>query len=62
MIIEGVRYYRFRVTFRMTTGQRRSWIRWSPGQPWVFEEVGRELLERFGISGVKAGSCKVVML
>lgn len=62
MIIEGVRYHQFRVTFRLTTGQRRRWVRWSPGQPWVYEEVGRELFDRFGINGVKAHSCKVVPL
>jgi len=59
MTIEGVRYYRFRVTFRLATGERRRWVRWSPGYPWVFHEVGRELYERFGEHGVKSRSCSI---
>ncbi len=60
-IIEGVRYYRHRVRFRLADGRRRSWVRWSPGHPWVLGEVGRELLERFGESGVRCHSCAVTL-
>lgn len=59
MTIEGVPYYRYRVTFRLSSGARRRWVRWSPGFPWVFHEVGRELFERFGEQGVKPGSCSI---
>ena len=60
MTIEGVPYYRFRVTFRLSDGTRRRWVRWSPGWTWVYGEVGRELLERFGETGIMANSCRVV--
>jgi hypothetical protein len=59
VIIEGVTYYRFRVTFRLADGRRRRWVRWSPGPPWVRDEVGRELYERFGLSGVRERSCSI---
>lgn len=38
------------------TGEGRRWVRWSPGFPWVYEEIGRELFERFGASGRRASS------
>ncbi len=59
MTVEGVTYSRYRVRFRLADGRRRSWVRWSPGRPWVYEEVGRELLERFGQSGLKPYSCVI---
>jgi len=59
VIIEGVRYYRFFVTFRLANGLRRRWVRWSPGAPWVYEEIGRELFETFGLDGIKPHSCRV---
>jgi hypothetical protein len=34
-------------------------VRWSPGPPWVRDEVGRELVERFGVEGIKAGSVSI---
>jgi hypothetical protein len=46
ILIEGIPYYRFRVRFRLADGRRRSWIRWSPGWPWVREEFERELAAR----------------
>jgi hypothetical protein len=56
LVLEGVRYYPFRVRFRLASGQRRRWIRWSPGFPWVQAEVQRELQDTFGIDGVKSVS------
>jgi hypothetical protein len=57
--VEGVPYHRFRVRFQLADGRRRSWVRWSPGSPWVYEEVGRELADRFGLEGIKPHSCTI---
>jgi len=57
--IEGVPYYRFRVRYRLADGRHRVMTRLSPGYPWVREEVCRELVERFGLEGVKAGSVSI---
>jgi hypothetical protein len=57
--VEGVPYYPHRVRFQLADGRRRSWVRWSPGAPWVREEVGRELWDTFGPEGVKPGSCTI---
>lgn len=54
--VEGVPYYRHRVRFTLADGRRRSWVRWSPGYPWIREEVARELHDTFGPNGIKAGS------
>lgn len=54
--IEGVPYYRFVIRYTLATGQRRRMVRWSPGSPWVASEVVRELVDRFGVTGIKAGS------
>ena len=62
MTIEGVTYYKFRVTFRLADGSRRRWVRWSPGWNWVYGEVARELWSVFGDTGVKPHSCKVSAL
>jgi hypothetical protein len=47
-IVEGVPYYRFHVTLKYVNPKRPllRWTRWSPGKPWVFEEVTRELAAR----------------
>ena len=58
--IEGVPYYAFRVTFRLATGERRRWIRWSPALSYAYQEVGRELFERFGEAGVRPHSATIV--
>lgn len=58
-MVEGAPYYRHRVRFQLADGRRRSWVRWSPGYPWIREEVGRELADRFGLAGVKPGSCTI---
>lgn len=57
--IENVPYHRFVVTFRLVDGRRRRWFRWSPGWPWVYEEVARELLETFGATGLWPRSCRI---
>lgn len=59
LLIEGVPYHRFRVRYRLASGQRRTMLRWSPGYPWVREEIARELVERFGLDGIKAGSVTI---
>lgn len=60
MLIEGVRYGKFVVRFRLADGRRRRWIRWSPaGGQWVCGEVGRELADTFGVNGVKPHSCTI---
>lgn len=60
MLIEGVRYHRYVVRYTLRTGQRRRMVRWSPGAPWVYDEIGRELLERYGADGVRPRSCTIV--
>ncbi len=57
--IEGVPYYRFRVRYRLADGRRRTMLRLSPGFPWVIDEITRELVERFGLEGIKAGSVTI---
>ena len=57
--IEGVTYYPFVVSFKLADGRRRRMIRWSPGYPWVYDEVGRELLDRFGEHGIRERSCTI---
>lgn len=59
MIVEGVPYHRFVVRFALASGKRRRLVRWSPGFPWVREEVCRELIDRFGLSGIKRGSVRI---
>lgn len=59
-VIEGVRYWRFQVIYRLSDGRRRQLIRWSPGFPWVYKEVVRELLERHGETGVKPHSAMII--
>jgi len=58
-LIEGVPYTRFTVRYTLVTGQRRRMTRWSPGYPWVREEVARELCARFDLDGIKPGSVTI---
>ncbi len=58
-VIEGVPYRRFVVSYTLASGARRRMVRWSPGEPWVYDEVGRELVERFGVEGLKPGSVTI---
>jgi len=48
-IVEGVPWYRHVISFRLhgQSGTRRL-VRWSPGAPWIYDEVARELVGRFG--------------
>jgi len=60
--VENVPYYRFRIRYTLATGQRRTMVRWSPGFPWVREEVVRELVERFGEDGIAERSVTIRMV
>jgi hypothetical protein len=57
--VENVPYMRYLVRYTLATGQRRRMVRWSPGGRFVYEEVARELSERFGIEGIKPGSVTI---
>lgn len=58
--IEGVRYWRFRVRFRLADGRVRVWTRWSPGFPWIREEIARELEARgLAPEDLKPHSCTI---
>ena len=61
MRIEGVSYYAFVVRYTLADGRRRRMVRWSPGWPWVRDEVGRELVARFGVDGIKPRSVSIRM-
>lgn len=43
MVIEGVRYYPFRVRLRLTNGRQCNWIRYAPAWVYAREAVAREL-------------------
>ncbi len=57
--VEGVPYRRFTVRYRLASGERRRMVRWSPGFPWIREEVARELLSRFDLEDIKPGSVTI---
>jgi hypothetical protein len=57
--IEGVPYYRHVMRFTLADGRQRRLVRWSPGHPWVHEEVGRELIDTYGEDGIRPGSCTI---
>lgn len=57
--IEGVPYVKFTIRYTLADGKRRSMARWSPGFPWVREEIARELDDRFGLDAIKAGSVTI---
>lgn len=59
--VEGVPYYRHAVTYTLTGGRRRRMVRWSPGAPWVYTEVARELCERFGFEAIEPGSVSITL-
>jgi hypothetical protein len=46
MIIEGISYSRYRVTFTTREGKRRRWCRWAPGANFMAESIRRELDSR----------------
>jgi hypothetical protein len=57
--VEGVPYYPFLVRFTLADGRKRRVVRWSPGDPWVRQEVARELVERFGVEGLQERSVTI---
>lgn len=59
--IEGVRWFPFIVRFRLADGTRRRIVRWSPGFPWVRQEIARELIDRYGERGIKPRSVTIRM-
>lgn len=61
IIIEGVPWFRFRVTYRLKgrAGNRRSFTVRSPGFPWVREEVGRMLEDLNAEQPLRHGSASI---
>lgn len=57
--IEGVTYYPFVIRFRLKSGRRKRWVRWSPAEMFVRSEVARELQDTIGIDAVKPGSLTI---
>jgi len=60
--IEGVEYERFRVYYTVLEvgiSKRRRMVRWAPGFPWVYTEIARELVDRFGLDNIKPGSVTI---
>lgn len=58
-VIEGVPYRRYRVYYTLADGRRCRMMRWSPGKPFVYDEVGQELVDRFGVDGIKPRSVTI---
>lgn len=58
-MVEGVTHYRHVVHYTLSDGKRRRMVRYSPGAHWVYHEVGRELVERFGLERIKPGSVRI---
>lgn len=58
-MVEGVPYERFIIRYTLISGQRHRMVRWSPGLPWIREEIARELHERFGLESIKPGSVTI---
>ena len=56
-LFEGVPYHRYRVEFTTESGERCRLFHWSPGLPWLREEVTRMLNDR---GDVAAGSDVIV--
>ena len=57
--IEGVPYRPYRIYYTLANGKRRRMVRWSPGYPWIREEIARELLDRFGLEGLRPRSVSI---
>jgi len=60
MIVEGVRYHRFVIRFRLSDGRRRRWIRWAPAACYAAESIRRELDDMFGPNEL-GDPCRVVI-
>lgn len=56
-VIEGVPYHRYVVKFQLADGRRRRWVRWSPGEPWIREELVREFEARFDLNELAPNTC-----
>ena len=59
MYVEGVRYYPFRIRYRLADGKRRSMKRWAPALVYMRESALRELLDRFGLEGIAPNSVTI---
>lgn len=59
LYIEGIPYWPFLVRYTLADGKRRRMTRRSPGEPWVYSEIGRELVDRYGVEGIKPGSVTI---
>jgi hypothetical protein len=59
LIIENVEYQRYLVTFRLSSGARRRWVRWAPAMVFAREAVARELVDRFGLDGIAPKSVSI---
>lgn len=59
MIVEGVPYTRYVIRYTLASGKRRRMTRWSPGYPWIREDVARELLSRYDLADIKPGSVTI---
>ena len=46
MVVEGVVYRPYSVSFKTRSGKRTRVTHWSPGQPWLGGEIARMLSER----------------
>jgi len=49
---EGVPYYPFSVRYRTKGGKRKSLTIWSPGEPWVRDEIARYFEEHVGVENI----------
>jgi hypothetical protein len=58
-LIEGVPYRRYAIRYRLADGTRRRMVRWSPGFPWIREEIARELLSRYDLEDIAPGSVTI---
>lgn len=59
MVVEGVRYYRFHIRFRLADGTRKRITRWAPALMYMRESLARELVDRYGSDGIAPGSVRI---
>lgn len=66
-LVEGVPWFRYVVRFKLLSGASgaggrwRRVVRWSPGPPWIYGEIARELDARYGVERIGRGSVSVRM-
>lgn len=61
-MIEGVEYHRYLVRFSVRANGRwlrRRLVHWSPGYPWIMEEVARGLGALYGLDNIKPQSVTI---